>query len=68
MKKLLKVVVYPFCCFLQTSSYAQGNTNSSISGSVYDKDKLTLPSFLQYTHHLVLAITTDYTVILEFQT
>jgi hypothetical protein len=44
MKKLLKAFfVLSLLLLSATSSYAQGNTNSSISGSVYDKDKLTLP-------------------------
>ncbi|CAH0337246.1 hypothetical protein FVB9288_02997 [Flavobacterium sp. CECT 9288] len=44
MKKLLKAFfVLSVLLFTAANSYAQGNTNSSISGSVYDKDKLTLP-------------------------
>ena len=44
MKKLLKlffVLAVLFCA--NPSIYAQGNTNSSISGNVYDKDSQTLP-------------------------
>ena len=44
MKKLLKlffVLAILFCA--NPSIYAQGNTNSSISGNVYDKDSQTLP-------------------------
>ena len=44
MKKLLKAFfVLSVLLLTAASTYAQGNTNSSISGSVYDKDKLTLP-------------------------
>jgi hypothetical protein len=44
MKKLLKlffVLAVLFCA--NPNIYAQGNTNSSISGNVYDKDSQTLP-------------------------
>ena len=44
MKKLLKlffVLAVLFCA--NPDIYAQGNTNSSISGNVYDKDSQTLP-------------------------
>lgn len=44
MKKLLKLFLVLAVLFCATPSiYAQGNTNSSISGSVYDKDKQSLP-------------------------
>lgn len=44
MKKLLKAFfVLTLLLVTAASSYAQGNTNASISGTVYDKDNLTLP-------------------------
>ncbi|MFN7099297.1 MAG: carboxypeptidase regulatory-like domain-containing protein [Flavobacterium sp.] len=44
MKKLLKAFfVLSLLLVTAASSYAQGNTNASISGTVYDKDNLTLP-------------------------
>ena len=44
MKKLLKLLfVLAVLFFANPVSYAQGNTNSSISGVVYDKEMLTLP-------------------------
>jgi len=44
MKKLFKLFyVLAILIFANPDTYAQGNTNSSISGNVYDKDKQTLP-------------------------
>ncbi|SHL66323.1 TonB-dependent receptor [Flavobacterium xanthum] len=44
MKKLLKLFFVLAVFFYANSNiYAQGNTNSSISGNVYDKDTQTLP-------------------------
>jgi hypothetical protein len=44
MKKLLKLLfVLAVLFFANPTIYAQGNTNSSISGNVYDKEMLTLP-------------------------
>lgn len=66
MKKLLKAFfVLSVLLLSATSSYAQGNTNSSISGSVYDKDKLTLPGASILAVHTPsgsrYTATTDYT-------
>ena len=44
MKKLLKLfLILVVLMFANSGAYAQGNTNSSISGNVYDKDSQTLP-------------------------
>ena len=44
MKKLLKLfLILIGLIYAETGVYAQGNTTSSISGKVYDKDSQTLP-------------------------
>lgn len=44
MKKLLKLfLILVVLMFANSGAYAQGNTTSSISGNVYDKDSQTLP-------------------------